>query len=72
IGRGEALNEVTSGHRWPSNIEKFRRLKEAIHLIKKLWIEDWVDFRGDYYWVLTNRIGSVIWTTYDTSEFDLF
>jgi coenzyme F420-dependent glucose-6-phosphate dehydrogenase len=52
IGRGEALNEVTSGHRWPSNIEKFRRLKEAIHLIKKLWIEDWVDFRGDYYWVI--------------------
>ena len=47
IGRGEALNEVTSGHRWPSNIEKFRRLKEAIHLIKKLWIEDWVDFRGN-------------------------
>ena len=56
IGRGEALNEVTSGHRWPSNIEKFRRLKEAIHLIKKLWIEDWVDFRGDYYWVKDSRL----------------
>jgi coenzyme F420-dependent glucose-6-phosphate dehydrogenase len=56
IGRGEALHEVTSGHRWPSNIEKFRRLKEAIHLIKKLWIEDWVDFRGDYYWVKDSRL----------------
>ncbi len=50
IGRGEALNEVTTGHNWPSNAEKFGRLKEAIHLIKRLWTEDWVDFRGNYYW----------------------
>lgn len=56
IGRGEALNEVTSGHRWPSNIEKFRRLKKSIHLVKKLWTEDWVDFRGDYYWVKDSRL----------------
>ena len=45
IGRGEALNEVTSGNQWPSNLEKFRRLKEAIHLIKKLWTEDWVTLK---------------------------
>jgi coenzyme F420-dependent glucose-6-phosphate dehydrogenase len=38
IGRGEALNEVTSGHSWPSNTEKFERLKEAIYLIRKLEI----------------------------------
>src|ERR687892_164878 len=30
IGRGEALNEVTSGHAWPSNAEKFERVKDAI------------------------------------------
>ena len=42
IGRGEALNEVTSGNRWPSSIERFARLREALHLIKKLWSEDWV------------------------------
>jgi G6PDH family F420-dependent oxidoreductase len=56
IGRGEALNEVTSGHYWPSNAEKFGRLKEAIHLIRKLWTEDWVDFKGNYYWVKDSKL----------------
>jgi coenzyme F420-dependent glucose-6-phosphate dehydrogenase len=56
IGRGEALNEVTSGHHWPSNAEKFGRLKEAIHLIRKLWTEDWVDFKGNYYWVKDSKL----------------
>lgn len=51
IGRGESLNEVTSGNQWPSNSEKFERLKEAVHLIKKLSTEDWVNFKGKYYWV---------------------
>jgi coenzyme F420-dependent glucose-6-phosphate dehydrogenase len=56
VGRGEALNEVTSGHSWPSNVEKFGRLKEAIHLIKRLWTEDWVDFKGKYYWVKDSKL----------------
>jgi len=56
IGRGEALNEVTSGHHWPSNSEKFGRLKEALHLIKKLWTEDWVEFKGNYYWVKNSKL----------------
>lgn len=56
IGRGEALNEVTSGHSWPSNAEKFERLKEAIYLIKKLWTGDWVNFRGNYYWVKDSKL----------------
>ncbi|MFZ0896243.1 MAG: LLM class flavin-dependent oxidoreductase [Candidatus Nitrosopolaris sp.] len=56
IGRGEALNEVTTGHNWPSNAEKFGRLKEAINLIKRLWTEDWVDFRGNYYWVKDSKL----------------
>jgi coenzyme F420-dependent glucose-6-phosphate dehydrogenase len=34
---------------WPSNLERLERLKEAIELIKKLWIEEWVDFDGKYY-----------------------
>ena len=54
IGRGEALNEVTSGNEWPSSVERFARLREALQLIKKLWSEDWVDFRGNYY--LGNRL----------------
>jgi alkanesulfonate monooxygenase SsuD/methylene tetrahydromethanopterin reductase-like flavin-dependent oxidoreductase (luciferase family) len=35
VARGEALNEVPAGNHWPSNLERFERLKEAIHLIKK-------------------------------------
>jgi coenzyme F420-dependent glucose-6-phosphate dehydrogenase len=56
IGRGEALNEVTSGHSWPSNSEKFERLKEAIHIIRKLWTGDWIDFKGNYYWVRDSKL----------------
>jgi G6PDH family F420-dependent oxidoreductase len=56
IGRGEALNEVTSGHSWPSNIEKFERLKEAIYIIRKLWTGDWIDFKGNYYWVRDSKL----------------
>ena len=56
IGRGEALNEVTSGHSWPSNTEKFARLKEAIYLIRKLWTGDWVNFKGNYYWVRDSKL----------------
>ena len=56
VGRGEALNEVTSGHSWPSNAEKYERLKEAIYLIRKLWTGDWVDFKGNYYWVRDSKL----------------
>jgi len=56
VGRGESLNEVTSGNQWPSNLEKFERLKEAVVLIKKLWSEDWVNFEGKYYWVKDSNL----------------
>jgi coenzyme F420-dependent glucose-6-phosphate dehydrogenase len=56
IGRGEALNEVTSGQHWPSNAERFARLKESIQLIKKLWTEEWVDFKGIYYRVKDSKL----------------
>jgi coenzyme F420-dependent glucose-6-phosphate dehydrogenase len=56
VGRGEALNEVPAGNTWPSNLERFQRLKEAIHLIKKLWTEEWVNFRGQYYWVKDSNL----------------
>jgi coenzyme F420-dependent glucose-6-phosphate dehydrogenase len=56
VGRGESLNEVTSGNHWPSNSEKFERLKKAIHLIKKLWSEDWVNFHGRYYSVKDSNL----------------
>jgi coenzyme F420-dependent glucose-6-phosphate dehydrogenase len=56
IGRRESLNEVTSGQSWPSNQEKYRRIKEAIILIKKLWNDDWVNFYGDYYSVKDSKL----------------
>ena len=56
IGGGEALNEVTTGNNWPSGSERFRRMKEAIRLIKKLWTEEWVNFKGDYYWVKDSNL----------------
>jgi coenzyme F420-dependent glucose-6-phosphate dehydrogenase len=56
VGRGEALNEVPAGNPWPTNLERFQRLKEAIHLIKKLWTEEWVNFRGQYYWVKDSNL----------------
>ena len=56
VGKGEALNEVTSGHSWPSGTERLERLKEAVHLIKKLWTEEWVDFKGTYYWVKDSKL----------------
>jgi G6PDH family F420-dependent oxidoreductase len=56
MGRGEALNEVPSGNHWPSNFERFQRLREAIHLIKKLWSEQWVTFKGKYYWVKDSNL----------------
>ena len=55
VGKGEALNEVTSGNHWPSSRERFQRLKEAIHLIKKLWTEKWVTFKGQYYSVRDSK-----------------
>lgn len=57
LGLGkEALNEVPSGHNWPSEIERFERMKEAIYIIKKLWTEEWVNFKGIYYWVKDSRL----------------
>jgi len=56
VGTSEAVNEVPSGNIWPSNLERFERLKEAIELIKKLWSEEWVDFNGKYYWVKDSNL----------------
>ena len=56
IGLGESLNEVTSGNDWPSTQERFQRTKEAITLIKKLWTEEWITFKGEYYWVKDSNL----------------
>ena len=50
IGTGESLNEVpATGLHWPEPKERFARLREAVTLIKTLWSEDRVSFKGQYY-----------------------
>ena len=50
IGTGESMNEVpVIGTEWPEFRERFRRMSEAVKLIRKLWTEDFVTFDGEYY-----------------------
>ena len=50
VGSGESLNEVpATGAPWPEAKERTARLKEAIELIRRLWSEERVSFRGQYY-----------------------
>jgi len=49
-GTGESLNEVPStGMEWPAFKERFARFREAIQLMRQLWTEDRVSFRGEFY-----------------------
>jgi coenzyme F420-dependent glucose-6-phosphate dehydrogenase len=53
LGTGEALNEVAVGSvedgGWPEFKERFGRLREAVRLMRELWTEERVDFKGEYY-----------------------
>ncbi len=50
VGTGESLNEVPAlGIEWPEPKERTARLKEAVTLIRQLWREERVSFRGQYY-----------------------
>jgi coenzyme F420-dependent glucose-6-phosphate dehydrogenase len=50
IGSGEAMNETpATGLPFPGRKERRLRLAEAIELIRLLWAEERVDFKGDYY-----------------------
>ena len=50
VGTGESLNEVPStGCEWPAFRERFRRLKESIELMRRLWSEERVSYEGEYY-----------------------
>jgi coenzyme F420-dependent glucose-6-phosphate dehydrogenase len=52
IGTGESMNEVpVTGIEWPDSRERFRRLSEAVKLIRRLWTEDFVEHEGEYYHV---------------------
>jgi len=49
VGTGEHLNEGALGIQWPDNRERFARLREAVRLIRQLWLEQSVTFDGEYY-----------------------
>jgi coenzyme F420-dependent glucose-6-phosphate dehydrogenase len=50
VGTGESLNEVAPlGIEWPAFQERFDRLKEAIELMRLLWTEERVTYRGKYF-----------------------
>nr|WP_325209958.1 glucose-6-phosphate dehydrogenase (coenzyme-F420) [Salinibacterium sp.] len=51
VGTGEALNEIATGfdREWPEFKERFARLREAVDLMRQLWVGDRVDFEGEYY-----------------------
>ncbi len=58
VGTGESLNEVPStGMEWPKFKERFGRLRESIELMRQLWTEECVDFKGEYY----TTIGATIY-----------
>jgi coenzyme F420-dependent glucose-6-phosphate dehydrogenase len=51
VGTGEALNEIATGFQgdWPPFKERLGRLREAIDLMRQLWVGDRVTFDGEYY-----------------------
>ncbi|HEX6547278.1 MAG TPA: glucose-6-phosphate dehydrogenase (coenzyme-F420) [Candidatus Dormibacteraeota bacterium] len=50
VGTGESMNEVpVTGIDWPDQRERFRRLSEAVKLIRTLWTQDFVEWNGEYY-----------------------
>jgi coenzyme F420-dependent glucose-6-phosphate dehydrogenase len=50
VGTGESLNEVPAlGLTWPEPKERTARLKEALTLIRTLWSEPRLSFRGQFY-----------------------
>lgn len=49
VGTGEAMNEVPLGFPWPNFNERLERLREAIQIIRKLWTEEFISYRGKYF-----------------------
>src|SRR5258706_3776137 len=50
VGSGESMNETpVLAMEWPELPERFRRLREAVKLMKLLWSDDYVTFDGKYF-----------------------
>jgi len=49
VGTGEALNEVPVGYEWPNGKVRIEMLEEAVQIIRMLWTNDYVSFKGKHY-----------------------
>src|ERR1700687_631361 len=50
VGSGESMNETpVLASQWPEPAERFRRLREAVKLMKQLWADEYVTFDGKYF-----------------------
>ncbi len=49
VGTGEAMNEVPLGYDWPNFRERSERFEEALQIIRALWTQDFVDFKGKHF-----------------------
>ena len=58
LGTGEAMNEIPLGYEWPSFKERVERLEEAVQIIKLLWSQEFVNYRGKYYRLKKARLYS--------------
>jgi len=56
VGTGENLNEHVWGAPWPPIEERLERLREAVHLMRRLWTEEVVDHQGEFYRAVNARI----------------
>lgn len=56
VGTGENLNEHVLGQPWPAYEVRAAMLEESIALIRRMWSEESVTHRGDYFTVEDARI----------------
>ncbi len=56
LGTGEAMNEMPFGLRWPSFRERAERLEEAVTIIKSLWNEGFLSFKGKHFVLRDTRL----------------
>ncbi len=49
LGTGEAMNEIPAGASWPAFPERMARLEEAVKIIRMLWTNDFVSYKGKYF-----------------------
>jgi G6PDH family F420-dependent oxidoreductase len=59
LGSGENLNEHVVGKGWPTVARRHEMLREAIAIIRALWIGEVIDFKGKYYEVDSARLWDI-------------